>query len=243
MSKNIRGAHAMGMKLGYLLITLELEQMSKYLDMVQTSLEQHFEKLEASYQESMAREITEDEATILDDHYTDDFIEAARDFPQLLLVSFVVTWYSFVEQQLIDLCERLELSISVKPKDSESFSKGIRRARKFLLEAGNYKIEANHWQELINVGRLRNTLVHEGKRLHGSYSMPDGECVPYTTDNGLTVYIPIEDSLYRYLQKHDMIQSSGLFFYILPSFDYCRYLVVFGKQLFSKLYADLRPSW
>jgi hypothetical protein len=45
-----------------------------------------------------------------------------------------------------------------------------------------------------------------------------------------------------YLQKHDMIKYFGPFFDIVPSFDYCNYLVEFGKKLFSKLYTDLKSE-
>jgi len=232
----------MRMNIGYLLIRLELEQMSRYLDLVETSLQQHFKKLETSYQEDMAQEMTEDEAAIWDDHYTDDFIEAGQDFPQLLLLSFIVTWYSFVEQRLIDLCEELKLSISVNPKNNESFGKGIWRARRFLLEARKYSIDAIHWQELTRIGRLRNAIVHDGRRLPWSYYKSDGQSMPHSLDDGTTVYIHIEKDLFHYLQKHNMIEYSGPFFDIVPSFDYCNSLVKFGKELFSKLYNDLKPS-
>jgi hypothetical protein len=231
------------MNLGYWLVEVELEQMAKYLDLVQNSLQQHLEEIEKAYQEDMAREMTEDEEAFLESNYTDDFIEAGRNFPQLLLLSFIVTWYSFVEQELIDLCQRLKLSITIGPKDEEYLDKGIRRARKFFLKAKNYEIDANHWQELVSIGKLRNRIVHEGKRLSCDYRKPDRNSVPYLGDEGVTIYIIIEEALFRYLQKHDMIEISGPpFIDIVSTFEYCKYLVEFSKEFFYKLYTGLMPN-
>lgn len=220
----------------------ELKQMSGYLSLIQASLSQHLEEIEAAYREDMADEMTEDEYYIVEDHYTDQFLEAGRDFPQRLLSSFVVAWYSFVEQQLLDICENLNLTVAIGPKDSRNFGKGIRRARRFLLEASRYEIHPPHWQELVQVGRLRNFIVHEGTRIVGSYLPSEEEMVELQSDIGNTFYFPISRALFQYLQKHDLVAHSSMFLDIIPSFSYCNYLVEFGKKLFRKLHTDLNPS-
>ena len=45
------------MNIGYVLITYELEQMSKYLDLVLNVLQKHFEEVEEFYEKEMTREI------------------------------------------------------------------------------------------------------------------------------------------------------------------------------------------
>lgn len=230
----------MGINVAYWIIEVELEQMSKYLNLVQNSLDEHLKEIDTSYHEDLKLEMPPDEAASMEDYYLDAYIEAGREFPRLLLSSFIITWYSFVEQELIELCARLKLSFTVGPKDNEYFDKGIRRARKFLLKAKGYEIDSSLWQELINIGKLRNILVHEGKTLSCDYLKPEGKYVSHTDDQGVMFYISVEEALYRYLQKHNMVEiSSPLLVEIVPTFEYCNYLVEFGKKLFRKLYKDL----
>jgi hypothetical protein len=231
------------MKLNRWLLEYELDQMSRYLDLMQNSLQQRYKELEASYEEDMAREMDEDEETILEDQYLDDFIEATEEMPRLLLSSFTIAWYSFVEQKLLDFCEKLRLSIVVTPKDSRTLDKGIRRARKFLLEGRNYEIDKSHWQELSDIGRLRNQIVHEGNRLPATYIEPEGKSFKFIDTEGETYYILADEDLFQYLKKHNMINQMGVLSRISPSFEYCEYLIDFGKRLFLKLYTDLEVPY
>ncbi|MCP4614783.1 MAG: hypothetical protein GY845_39385 [Planctomycetes bacterium] len=223
-------------------INYELEQMSRYLDLIQSSLGQRFDEIEKAYHKDMAREMSENEYSRVDDHYTDEFFEVGRDFPQRLLASFIVTWYSFVEQKLLDLCEELELMISIGPKDNTNLGKGIRRARRFLLEAKQYEIHPPHWQELTEIGKLRNFIVHRGTKMIGSYFPSDDNMITFQSDMGNTIYFLIAQDLYQYMHKHQLVNHSGIFLDIIPPFEYCTYLVEFGKKLFSKLYKDLKPG-
>lgn len=232
----------MGINIRAWMTNYELEQMSRYLSLIETSLSQHLEEIEAAYRKDMAEEMTEDEYHMLEDHYIDQFLETGRDFSQRLFSSFVVAWYSFVEQQLLDICENLNLRVVIGPKDNRNLGKGIRRARRFLLEASRYEIHPPHWQELVEVGQLRNFIVHEGTRLVGSYLPSEEEMVEFQSDMGNTFYFPISRVLFRYLQKHDLVAHSDIFMDIIPTFSYCNYLVEFGKKFFRKLHTDLNPS-
>lgn len=225
----------------------ELRQMSRYLDVVVAALETNFKSADLAYEEAMKEEVPNSEFS--DDYvewvigkHGDELMEAGRDFPQLLLVSFVILWYSFVEQKLLDFCDELDIAISVTPKNAENFGTGIRRAYKFLSQAKNYKIYQIHWQELVSISKLRNLLVHEGKQLKPSHIKPDGQSVVYKRKDELDVYIPIDEDLYNYIDKHKLFEISGVFFDIIPTVDYCKELVKFGGEIFEKLYSDLKPT-
>lgn len=227
----------------YWLVTFELDQMDRYLDLIQSSISERFDEIEAAYKNDMGENLSEDEAEMLEEKYTDEFIEIGRDFPKRLLSSFIVAWYSFVEQKMLDICVKLDLKIQVRPNDTENFEKGIRRARKFLLVAQEYEINARHWQELIAISRLRNFIVHEGTQIIGKYKKPDNVAtITLKLDDGIDMFFPLKPDLYSYLQQHNIIEQSGMFLEIIPSFDYCKYLVLFGRDLFSKLYTDLFPN-
>lgn len=214
-----------------MLIDYELDQMSRYLDVVQESLQQNYNQLKTRYAEI-------DDCESAD--FEDEFIEATQEFPQLLLLSFIVIWYSFVEQRLLELCEELKLRISVGAKDNEKLDTGIRRARKFLLKGRNYEIDAGHWREFIEINSLRNYIVHEGKRIRHSYLQPERPFVPYDINGGTVVFLIVDKALFSYLQQHGLTTNDGTFVEILPSVEYCVSLVELGRKVFRKLYADLR---
>ena len=77
---------------------LELEQMSRYLDLAEETLRNN--QFQQSYRKIESEPNCRDSEAITfgDDEHLDDFMEAVQDFPQLLLLGFIVTWYSLVEQ-------------------------------------------------------------------------------------------------------------------------------------------------
>lgn len=236
----------MGINLRLFFIQEELSQMSRYLDTVVSALETNLRNVDITYEntwkDGFSEDISDEYIEWVIGQHNDELIEAGEDFPQLLLISFVILWYSFVEQKLLDLCEELQLKVTISAKGEENFGKGIRRARKFLLQAKNYEIDQKHWQELVYIGKLRNLIVHEGRTIKLSYLKPDGESVPYKMANGSNLYISIDANLYEYMEKHNLFWVGSVFFNIIPSIDYCKELVDFGREIFKKLYHDLESA-
>lgn len=234
----------MGINIGLYLIKWEFETMANYLDLVAEAIEQRLAGVEEKYDVIIANAANEFEASMVEDQFTDEFLEAGQHFPSLLLTSFIIAWYSFVEQELIKLCKDLKLTITISPGEKTNIETGVRLARRFLLQSKNYEIDDNHWQELTKIGRLRNILVHEGTRFEWTFQKPSGQYVPYkiSLDSQGTVYIKnLGKDHFQYLQKHKIIERSGIFFEIRPSFEYGKHLVEFGLEFFLKLYSDLYP--
>jgi len=236
----------MGINLHLFFIQEELRQMSRYLDTVVSALEKKYQEIDTVYEDTwkdrVADELSDDYVEWVLSQHQDELIEAGEDFPQLLLISFVILWYSFVEQKMLDLCDELNLTITISAKGEENFGKGIRRARRFLLHVKNYEIYQKHWQELVYIGKLRNLIVHEGRNIKLSYVKPDGESVVHKVPSGLDLYIPIDGDLHKYMERHKLFSISGVNLNIMPSIDYCNELVRFGGEIFRKLYGDLRST-
>lgn len=237
----------MDLNIRYLLLTYKQKQMGRYLDVVHSSLDVHQQRFIESVEE-MADGLTEDEKYELYEHYQDDYIEVSGDFPRQLYSNFVVSWYSVVEQELFNVCDDLNLKMTITVRDSENLGKGINRAHRFLHNAANYEIERSHWQELTNIRQVRNWIVHRGTLIPYSYferADDKSKTVPIELDSGNTVYLQIDPNLHRYLESHGAIEYSGLF-HLSPSYEYCKHLVEFGREFFSKIYTDLglrrRPS-
>jgi hypothetical protein len=148
-----------------------------------------------------------------------------------------------LEALLLKLCADLKLQISVGPWDRGRLGEGIERAKTLLREAKGYRIgEAEYWQELKQIQKIRNLVVHQGERLPTYYSNPDGDFIEFSREGEMTIYIAIEKTVYDYLSKHDLIQVSGASVEIVPGIAYCNYLVGFAKNMFSKLYHDLQQK-
>ncbi|MBD1868264.1 hypothetical protein H6F93_18460 [Leptolyngbya sp. FACHB-671] len=235
--ENAQKNMAMGINIRVFTTNYKFHQMSKYLNLVQEAFSQHLDEIEKVYEEEISREMEEEEYYFLKDHYTDKFIEMERDLPDLLLSSFVITWYSFVEQQLEDICKSFETDISAP--ENIKHDKGIRRSRKILLTIAKYEINSADWQELVKIGGLRNLLVHTGNRLNGSLFRSTGKEISLVSEVGNTYYFSIEPSFLSYLKKHKLLEHTGFSLNIFPTFSYCDYLVEFGRSLLIRLYSDL----
>jgi len=224
------------MNIRYWLLINELEQRGKYLDVVHLSLQDYRERFEESVKQ-MANELPEKDRGEFYEAYLDEYIELNEDFPRQLYSSFVVSWYSLVEHELIRLCESLKLKITLTIRDRTDLGKGIRRARRFLEEVANYEIDNKHWQELVIIGNIRNKIVHEGQILNYSRKGAEDNTVEVKI-NGEVFFVYAESNLCSYLEKHKLLKIHGLIL-INPSFEYCKYLVKLGQEFFEKIYRDL----
>ena len=231
------------MNLRYFLIRAELNQMSNYLDLVSKAIGQRLEEIEKEYHQLDI----ENEDPMFQDAYLDRYLDTGREFPQLLLTSFIITWYSFIERRLLTICDDLKLTITINPRDQINIGTGIWRAKSFLGSSQKYNINNAHWQELVRIGKLRNKLVHSDTRLSTSFAKPESPSTSYkfSPEAGIdgVVYIHIKKDLFQYLGKHNMIEQTGSHsFEIRPTFDYCEYLIDFGLKFFSKLYSEINPT-
>lgn len=226
------------------IVEVELEQMSKYLQLLGGALNARLEEIESEYNDNRSRVHAYDEHDewLFEEAYIEDYAEVRDEFTSLLLNSFIVMWYSFVEQQLLKLCEQLQLTITVKATDRLYLGKGVQRAKLFLQEAtGSDGIDKSYWQELDDIRELRNVIVHAGNRIRWSYKKPEQEHArvelpPGTLpDEDQVVYVRIGKKLHSYLTEKSLLKFSGAWFAIQPSYEYCNDLVDFGKRFFGDL--------
>lgn len=218
-------------------IDYELDQMSRYLTMTKQSLAEEVKKLESDFENKLDDDVEEE---FLIDDYTDKFIELQQDYPKLVYWSFIVAWYSFIEQNLLDICESNNLRIVVTAKSNENLGRGIWRAKKFLSEFAGCEIDDMQWKELVSINRTRNFIVHDGYKLKGSYVEIGRPFVIYETEAGIPVYFGMEENLYKYLQKHSMLTHFDILLDVVPTFEYCDYLISFARNFFKDLYANLK---
>lgn len=215
----------------------ELEQMSRYLDCMNSAIKDNQRQTLADIEE-IAKNVSEEDRSDFNDFYENDLIEAGSDFPILLFSTFLISWYSFIEHKLISLCTILG---RVKSKKNNYIDK----AKKFLDEEANYTIKKSDWDELMHIREIRNNLVHEGgiliptpKQTRPDKTQPNVLLnVPINLGEDGVIYLPIDAELYKYLTDYKLYQVGH--HRLTPDYNYCKHLVKFGTQLLERIYKDL----
>lgn len=202
-----------------MMLQFEFEHLDQYLDLVQEALTKSQADFEANVQE-LIRDLPPEDQDQVAEGYSDDFWILNTVLPGHLYVSFMVTWYSLVETELVDVCKRLhrEKKLSQGPDDLPNRHKGQYRARLYLKQVAKIPLVEALWQELGHVNQIRNLLVHNGPVLK---------------------YTP-KEPLLTYLEKHQLVGDlvRGDRQQLTPNLSYCKHLVQFGRDFFTNLLHD-----
>jgi len=240
----------MGIK--YFFITSELNQMSNYLGQIKSLLEEQTADFLTKVEKPRSLDGSESQFSGLladwdklrqEEEYDESEYSLLEDFPRRLYSSFVTSWYSFIEDQLLGICDSLNLRISLKPREESSFGKGIFRAKRFLADGANYHIREEIWVELTLIGKMRNIIVHRGGIIpHLPTHLDDkSHKLRVKAGSNKTYDLQIDEALWNYIKKHSIGDLTGTF-YINPTYEYCEHLVKLGVDLFSYIYCDLELS-
>ena len=214
----------------------ELEQMSRYLSLVSQAIENEKMEFEIFVENKITAYSEEEKEDFLNFH-EDVHFEVTEQFPRLLFSSFLVSWYSYIETQFIQLCRRNKFEITVHFEESIKLSNGIDKAKLFLRKSAGYNIEPTHWQELNHIRKIRNYIVHNEGRLPVSFSETN-KSIPWEFEGETIYYLLLNKNLYDYLREHELIVHHGVPF-VIPNQLFCDHLIGFGKDLVRKVYTDI----
>jgi hypothetical protein len=215
-------------------ITEELNQMRSYLEYRERA-DIEFEKLmENKYSvEELERIVAanpSDPISIEYERYIDTFQSLYGDYQRRYNCSFLVSWYSFVEYNLLRLCNDCGFGTESKMKRP---NKGIRLGNE-LLGYQNIPITGSDWSELVLINKIRNQIAHNG----GLYSIQRSSIKSSTDQNNYELLKTInkDKNLIEYLGRKNLIRLSEDVAYIFPDSNYCDNLIGFGKRIFEKLF-------
>lgn len=111
-----------------------------------------------------------EDAVILDDELVNtEFKVVGHHFPNILRKSFLVSLYSFLEHWLLEQCYRRKGdNVLIGPSDIRG-ENAIDRARIFLTKILriDFPSDRPEWEEIQNIRRLRNCIVHDNGRCNG----------------------------------------------------------------------------
>lgn len=158
------------------------------------------------------------------DFYTQDGIGSEynyikEEFPLLFRYSFLLTCYSYFEHVLFQEC-KIEKNIKSLPLDvTDLTGKGIEQAKNYLIKVARIDFPINDWEEIKNIQKIRNFIVHKEGNLDKS-------------KNATTIR--------NYISKrHDIFIENDK---IILSADYCKNVMEIIFKFLSHLYnPKLKP--
>lgn len=218
-------------------ILYQLVKMETYIDLIQFSI---FDKTSV-YKDFMEKILPDEEkAELYDDEQYDAETQITKrndELKSIFYASFLMSWHSFVENQLSELSKNLE---------SKYDSKGG------LI--GKYRITPIHWNEYKIISKLRNKIVHESRgrlkykvgydaRTFKEHRKEYGKTDIQEFDVGTRIWIKFEkyfdSTTCRYSEKHQLLRFIEGGLYIAPNDKYSKYLINFGRSFFMKIHDDL----
>lgn len=188
--------------------------MEEYLDFVSTNIEQKQMELEFLIKEYLKKDTLG--AMIIPNKYFDNYWSLNEALPSLFYKSFILSWYSFVEYELIRLCSFMQIEKNIEFSPENVSGKGIGKARKYFRKVGLNLSELD-WEELFKIRAIRNVLAHN-----------DGSFEDYEFQRFRNYFI--EYKLIRDKNNNEFI----------PSIHFCRHLIRFVKRFFENLHSESR---
>lgn len=188
------------------IVEMTLGQMNDHLDMMEQHISESEKRLENEF-EQFVQSYGASEA----EYALSDEIGTVQQYPLFLYSSFVVMWYSFIEQSLFDLC--FELDRESWNKEREKGYPRLDDARRFFTEKGFQVGKNKNWQELTNIRKLRNILVHRGNKIWITHRKPDDDflCLSEIKEDipGLREWIEEMEQMNRELESLDGMVSEA----------------------------------
>jgi hypothetical protein len=222
----------------FLFLEYGISQILKYLTFSNSSIEHSrgtFEQWLLNKSKNMSKKQKDE----LLSFHTDRLVNMQFTFPFMFYSSFIVTWFSFIEVNLLEICRKLDLTVGVQ----ENSKRGIDRARLSLSKGAKYNFQQETWGELNLIRKMRNIIVHEQGRIDYLWSKPkeENKFVELKPFGNEVVYVHIEKNLFDYLRSYNLYGNYE-YFYIRPTREYCRYLITFAENLFDHLDKNLPPK-
>jgi hypothetical protein len=219
----------------------EISQLEQFLRFNSTAIEHYRESFE-QWLSNKSKDMSKEQKEDFMSDYVDRLSNMHFAFPSVFFSSFVVTWFSFMEVNLLEICKRLDIKITIGIKEKVDIRDGIERARAFLTKGANYEFKKDVWEELDLIRKVRNIIIHEQGRIDYFYSQPKekdkNKFVELSPFGDEKIYAQVEKNLFNYLKNNNLYD---VFEYvdIRPNLAYCKHLVAFAKELFDDLDKNL----
>lgn len=221
-------------------IHMGITSLGSYLEEMENNLEDQLNSLEKQYLEDI-KDVSENEAeNIFEYQYEDRVFYLREEFPNILRKSFVISLYSFLEQQLFTICKHVEknnkLSISFN-----NFKKGtgIFKSYRYLTEIANIDLSSldEEWIKIENINKIRNHFVHAGSDTLKKLLKPKNQIEEKsnrTIEAFISFNLAIEDENYSEFQKQIKDNCPSIYDLKINS-AFCKSALEIIQTFFDKL--------
>lgn len=156
-------------------INMGLNSFKNYINELENFLSSQHRELEEEYKQHTKNMDSEEAQYIYEYQYDDQFHYIREEFPNILHKSFIVSIYSFLEQELNNICLHIEKNSSFKVPNQELRNEnGIFNSYKFLKEVANVNVKpvSSEWEKIKQINKIRNHIVHNGNDILDRYMNP-----------------------------------------------------------------------
>lgn len=136
-----------------------LQELEKFMEIAESGLEDSLVSFN-SWLDKKASNIPESEKSDFYENYSEEHWSFSKSFPHLLRYSWFVACYSFLENELISLCDTCYKNLKLNKKPPSS---GIFKAKDYLTDAAGiqFPVKSQWWKEICVYNKLRNSIVHD----------------------------------------------------------------------------------
>lgn len=147
-------------------IEINLDNLSEYTVTVEDLLDSKLKNF-TSWVEKEASKVTGEQQEDFYEFYADDYHQFSRIFPNILRSSLFIMLYSFLENQLVNLCGKFHRQYGYTIKLTDLRGEGIVRAKNYLKKVVkiDFPDQTPSWDDIIMYNRMRNFIVHNGGQL------------------------------------------------------------------------------
>ncbi|PEW67024.1 hypothetical protein CN448_19030 [Bacillus cereus] len=230
---------------GWLAISIDMELISfeKYIEEMENFIENQLYELNEQYEKQIEGVSSEEEKThIFEWQYEDQFYHYKNEFPNILRKSFIISLYSFLEQNLKKICKHLEKKYKLEPTFNSNIEKGIvQNCYEYLTNTA--KVDLNlaqeEWRKIQKINKIRNHFVHDGNDVLDKVIKPK-HWKEHRANKTLNAFIyfnlATEDKTYT-----NMVKGVGTLKYDIqiPN-DFCRESLNIIKNFFEKLIHSIK---
>lgn len=156
-------------KLGLLFLKWHIDDFHRYINILEKLLQQNLDGFVKKSEDELKKYTHDPELGIIEDDMSYEYWQLAETFPKILRNSLLITCYSFLEYQLIEICKSQKGKKSLQVDVTDLSGKGVERSRNYLKKvAGIDFAEDVSWSEIRHITLIRNFIVHKNGILDNS---------------------------------------------------------------------------
>ncbi len=200
-------------------VDANLFEFSRYYDIFENYLQQYSDEFLKGLKNEIQKNQDDPFLGQLEDYLYDTHQILAKEYPNILRKSIIITCYSYLEKELFIICEIQKNAKSLPLDVKDLKGNGIEQAKKYLNKVAGIDFSDNKtWEEIQNIRKIRNLIVHK-----------DG-------------ILDDKDKIREYIEKRPSEISIEGNKIIFKNADYCRHVINIITDFHKEIYSFRHPD-